>query len=110
VLADEADPVEAILGEAHGRNAGLIVVGARPRSRDPIKPSCVPVRVIDRARFSILIVPLDDEEHRRSSLLSASSRPVPGGGTAGAHAPAAARPDHLFQRYLVVTDARVGIR
>lgn len=69
VLADETDPVDAILGEAHGRNADLIVVGARTRSMDPSKRSCVPVRVIDRARCSILVVPLDDEAPRRPSLL-----------------------------------------
>jgi nucleotide-binding universal stress UspA family protein len=68
VLADEADPADAILGEAHGRNADLIVVGARPRSLDAVQPSCVPVRVIDRARCSILVVPLDDEAPRCPSL------------------------------------------
>jgi len=69
VVADEADPVDAILGEAHGRNADVIVVGVRRRSIDPIKPSCVPVRVIDRSRCSLLIVPLDDGDRRRPSLL-----------------------------------------
>lgn len=69
VLADEADPVDAILREAHGRSADLIVVGTRRRSSDPLKPSSIPVRVIARARCSVLIVPLDDVGPVRPTLL-----------------------------------------
>lgn len=57
VLANQADPVNGILQEAHARGVDLIVVGTQRRSR--IERSSVPVRVIDRARCSVLVLPLD---------------------------------------------------
>lgn len=60
-LADEADPVEAILREADRADVDLIAVGTRPhRWLGRLWRRRVPVRVIDRARCSVLVVPIEE--------------------------------------------------
>jgi nucleotide-binding universal stress UspA family protein len=58
-VACDLDPVEAILREARARRADLVVVGTRPRSWfGRVIGASVAVRVVDRARRSVLVAPL----------------------------------------------------
>lgn len=59
VVASEAYSVDAILGEARVRDAGVIMVGTRPHSwlRRALADS-VPTQVVDQAHRSVLVTPL----------------------------------------------------
>jgi nucleotide-binding universal stress UspA family protein len=58
-VACDLDPVEAILREARTRGADLVVVGTRPRSWfGRVLGASTAVRVVDRARRSVLVAPL----------------------------------------------------
>jgi nucleotide-binding universal stress UspA family protein len=60
VVAGDFDPVEAILRHARSRDADIIVVGAHARSSlRRLVASGVAARVVDRARRSVLVTPLD---------------------------------------------------
>jgi nucleotide-binding universal stress UspA family protein len=59
VVRDDADAVDAILGEAQLRDADLVVVGWRLR----VQPGArgVASRVVDFAQRSVLVIPISDE-------------------------------------------------
>lgn len=60
VVADEVDPVDAILQEAEARNADIITVGTRPRSWfERMLRSSLAARVVDGTERSVLVVPID---------------------------------------------------
>lgn len=60
VVADEVDPVDAILHEAQVRNVDLITVGRRPRSwLERLLVSSVAARVVNGTERSVLVVPID---------------------------------------------------
>lgn len=61
VVRDDADAVDAILGEAQLRNADLVVVGWRPRAPCERGAGSVPSRVVDFAQRSVLVIPISDE-------------------------------------------------
>jgi len=60
VVRDDADAVDAILGEAQLRDADLVVVGWRPREHCDDASSSVPSRVVDLAKRSVLVIPIAD--------------------------------------------------
>jgi len=61
VVAREADPVEAILRQAVGEDAGVILVGTRRHSwMHRLITDSVSARVVDEAQRSVLVIPFGD--------------------------------------------------
>ncbi len=61
VIRNEVNPVDAILGEARRHDADLVVVGTRRRSWfDRLVTGSVAAQVVNRAKRSVLVTPLDD--------------------------------------------------
>ena len=61
VIRDEFNPVDAILWEARKRDADLLVVGTRRRGWfDRLVTGSVAAQVVNRAKRSVLVTPLDD--------------------------------------------------
>ena len=59
VVSSEVHSVDAILGEARARNAGVILVGTRPHSwLRRLFADSVPPQVVDQAHRSVLVTPL----------------------------------------------------
>ena len=61
VIRNDVNPVDAILGEAREHDADLVVVGTRRRNWfDRLVAGSVAAQVVNRARRSVLVTPLDD--------------------------------------------------
>ena len=61
VIRNEVNPVDAILGEARKHNADLVVVGTRRRGWfGRLLAGSVAAQVVNRAKRSVLVTPLDD--------------------------------------------------
>jgi nucleotide-binding universal stress UspA family protein len=74
VVADEVDPVDAILHEAQVRNADLITVGTRPHSWfERLLMSSLAARVVNGTERSVLVVPIDTWGRSPATLLATSS-------------------------------------
>lgn len=68
VMADEVDPVHAILREVQARNAALVTVGTRRRSwLERLLFSSVAARVINGTERSVLVVPIARERPARDT-------------------------------------------
>jgi nucleotide-binding universal stress UspA family protein len=63
VTASELSPADGILQIARANDADIVVVGARPRSLlGYLVANGVAAQVVDRARRSVLVTPLDKSE------------------------------------------------
>jgi nucleotide-binding universal stress UspA family protein len=58
VVTTDVDPARAIVEQAEHHRSGIIVVGARSRSRGRFEAS-VPSEVIERSRCSVLVTSLE---------------------------------------------------
>jgi len=74
VVADEVDPVDAILREAQARNADMIAVGTRPRSwLERLLVGSLAARVVNGTERSVLVVPIDTGSRSPAERLATSS-------------------------------------
>jgi nucleotide-binding universal stress UspA family protein len=75
LVAEEVDPVEAILREARGGGVDLVAVGARPETwwGRWLRRS-VTVQIVERAPCSVLVVPIRDPETASEGLVWTTAR------------------------------------
>jgi nucleotide-binding universal stress UspA family protein len=73
VVADELNPVSAILREARAREADYIVVGTRPRSwLARLAYSSVAADIVNATQRSVLVAPVHARHDRRRVIVDAS--------------------------------------